>query len=271
MNIHASDLFKGAAWYYARYRAGYPAPLIARIVARFGLDGTGRLLDLGCGTGQLALPLAPYVAEVVGVDPEPEMLAEAALRAQAAGVTNATWLAGSSRDLPALAPRLRPLRLVTMGRSFQWMERDETLAALATLLAPDGGIVITGDGCGLLSDVEPWQQAVRQVIRRWLGEQRRAGSGVWAVPEERFEAALARSPFQHVESNYLRYRRETDIERIIGHLYSTSFCSPAVLGERRAGFERDLRQTLAAINPRGQFAEDVEVGTLFAWRVESRE
>ena len=46
--------------------------------ARFRLDGTGRLLDLGCGTGQLVIPLAAHVAEAVGMDPEPEMLVEAA-------------------------------------------------------------------------------------------------------------------------------------------------------------------------------------------------
>src|ERR1044071_349544 len=67
--------FKGTAWYYARSRPGYPAELIARLAERAGLDSTGRLLDLGCGTGPLAVPLAPYVDEVVAVDREPEMLA----------------------------------------------------------------------------------------------------------------------------------------------------------------------------------------------------
>ncbi|WP_353615266.1 MULTISPECIES: class I SAM-dependent methyltransferase [unclassified Mycobacterium] len=46
-----------------------------------GLDGAGRLLDLGCGTGQLALPLAGHVTEAVGVDPEADMLTEATRQA----------------------------------------------------------------------------------------------------------------------------------------------------------------------------------------------
>jgi SAM-dependent methyltransferase len=74
------DLFMGTAKYYARYRPGYPEPFFAHIVERFRLDGTGRLLDLGCGTGQLALPLAGRFQEVVGMDPEPEMLAAAGAR-----------------------------------------------------------------------------------------------------------------------------------------------------------------------------------------------
>ena len=81
-----TDLFTGAAWWYARYRPGYPAPFFRHLITRFGLDGTGRLLDLGCGTGQLRLPLAPQVADAVGVDPQLEMLAEAA-GARAAGST----------------------------------------------------------------------------------------------------------------------------------------------------------------------------------------
>ncbi|MGW5384901.1 class I SAM-dependent methyltransferase [Nocardia sp. NPDC003963] len=74
----AEELFAGTAWHYARYRPGYPESLFDDLIRRFRLDGTGRLLDLGCGTGQLTLPLAAHFAEAVGVDPEPEMLAEAA-------------------------------------------------------------------------------------------------------------------------------------------------------------------------------------------------
>ena len=93
-------LFTGTAWHYAQYRPGYPKPFFDSIVAQFALDGTDRLLDLGCGTGQLTLPLAEHVAEAVGMDPEPEMLTEAARQAQAPRVTNVTWAQGSSEDLP---------------------------------------------------------------------------------------------------------------------------------------------------------------------------
>jgi cyclopropane fatty-acyl-phospholipid synthase-like methyltransferase len=48
------------------------------------LDGTGRLIDVGCGPGSVALLLAPLFEEVVGVDPDTGMIAaaetEAALR-----------------------------------------------------------------------------------------------------------------------------------------------------------------------------------------------
>ncbi|MFI6173883.1 methyltransferase domain-containing protein [Nocardia sp. NPDC051052] len=114
-----SGLFTGTAWHYARYRPGYPRMFFDDLVQRFHLDGTGRLLDLGCGTGQLTLPLAEHVVEAVGMDPEPEMVVEAARQAQAAQITNATWVHGNSAGLPG---ELGRFRLVTMGRSFHWMD-----------------------------------------------------------------------------------------------------------------------------------------------------
>ena len=259
------DLFRGTAWYYARYRPGYPPAFFDHVVARFGLDGTVRLLDLGCGTGQLTLPLAWHMAEVVGMDPEPEMLAEAAAAARTAGVGNVTWLEGGSDDLERLRPRLGRFRLVTMGASFHWMDREATLRQLEELVLPGGGLVVTGSP-SLWTRANPWQRAVREVIQRWLGEQRRAGSGAYRDPPERHEVVLARSAFRRLEHYRLDYRAVRDIDWIVGNLYSTSFASPAVLGARRAGFERDLRATLEALSPDGQFEEEVALEAILAWK-----
>jgi len=49
-------LFQGAAAYYSRFRPEYPAASLDWIVSEFGLCGMGRLLDVGCGTGQASVP-----------------------------------------------------------------------------------------------------------------------------------------------------------------------------------------------------------------------
>ncbi|MEU2037075.1 class I SAM-dependent methyltransferase [Nocardia niwae] len=144
MSDAPDDLFAGTAWHYARYRPDYPRPFFDDLVRRLRLDGTGRLLDLGCGRGQLTVPLARYVAEAVGVAPEPAMLAEAARRAQAEGIGNVAWRQGSSADLPGGFGRFR---LVTMGRSFHWMDRGRVLAALSGVVDDDGAVVIANDSC----------------------------------------------------------------------------------------------------------------------------
>jgi hypothetical protein len=54
----AVDLYQGNPEYYDRYPLPYPEAMIEDLIARTGVSGQGRLLDLACGTGQLALPRA---------------------------------------------------------------------------------------------------------------------------------------------------------------------------------------------------------------------
>jgi hypothetical protein len=59
-----SDLYAGAAEYYERYRPSYPPQLLARLVEKVGVSGHGRLLDLACGTGQVAFGLCSHFEQV---------------------------------------------------------------------------------------------------------------------------------------------------------------------------------------------------------------
>jgi SAM-dependent methyltransferase len=77
------DLFRGKAEYYDRFRLSYPDALISDLVRRTGASGQGRLLDLACGTGQLAFALRSSFAEVWAVDQEPDMVAVVAVKAAA--------------------------------------------------------------------------------------------------------------------------------------------------------------------------------------------
>jgi trans-aconitate methyltransferase len=57
-----------------------------------GLDGSGRLLDVGCGPGSLTLLLAPWFEQASGVDADPDMLAEAERLAAQSRIGNIEWL-----------------------------------------------------------------------------------------------------------------------------------------------------------------------------------
>ena len=157
------------------------------------------MLDLGCGTGQLTLPLARHVAAAVGMDPEPEMLAEAAGQAEANGVTNVTWTQGSSADLPA---NLRRFRLVTMGRSFHWMDREQVLAVLDGMVDDEGGVVLANDSC-LVRPATAWQRAIQELQPRFVPSDFAIpdplpGRMQAAVDDRSHEEILARSPFPNV-------------------------------------------------------------------------
>src|SRR6266542_2968487 len=49
------DAFAGTATYYLRYRVPYPEALLLDLVERTGVTGEGRVLDLACGPGRVAL------------------------------------------------------------------------------------------------------------------------------------------------------------------------------------------------------------------------
>src|SRR3712207_2218170 len=93
-------LYRGSARFYERGRLPYPPGLADALAAALDLDGRGRLLDVGCGPGIVALRLAHLFEAVVGLDADAAMLAEAEQRASELGVTNASWVHARAEDLP---------------------------------------------------------------------------------------------------------------------------------------------------------------------------
>lgn len=106
------------------------------------MSGGHRLLDLGCGPGWLGIAFASFVGTVVAVDPEPTML-EAAYAAEAN--VRIELIEGSSYELGS---HLGMFQAVTIGRTFHWMDRTDTLRPLDALIDPDGALI-------LFSDVRP--------------------------------------------------------------------------------------------------------------------
>ncbi len=116
-------IYLGAAAHYRSGRPAYSPELEAVLAQEAGLDGNGRLLDVGCGPGVLTVRLAHLFAQAVGLDPDASMLAEGCRAAEEQRVLNIRWVQGLAEDLPAVAPG--PYRLVTFGQSFHWTdERD---------------------------------------------------------------------------------------------------------------------------------------------------
>jgi ubiquinone/menaquinone biosynthesis C-methylase UbiE len=243
--------YEGAAGYYSRYRPPYPAALVTVLRDAFRLDGKGRLLDLGCGPGSVAISIAHLFERVVAMDPEPDMLAEGRAVAGPAGIENIEWICGSSPQ--DLSPTLGTFRVVTMGESFHWMNRRRTLEALYDLVDIDGGVAVLGRGVPLpLPPMTSWRAAVCRVVWDYVGQIPLPWDHV-PPPEELHEAYLRRSRFvDQIEHSEL-FEVEWTVDSIIGNLYSMSFCNRKVLGERIEAFERDLRRTVLAVEPSGIF------------------
>ena len=82
--------------------------------------------------------------------------------------------------------------------------------------------------------------------RHWLGERRRAGSRYYTQPAECYETIIARSSFRNGDPLIINYERNWTIEQIVGFCYSTSYCSPPELGEKK----NTLKPTFAARSTR---------------------
>jgi SAM-dependent methyltransferase len=258
-------IYEGTAWYYSRFRPKYPPSLVRLLREHFRLDGTGRLLDLGCGPGPVAIALAHLFEEVIAVDPDDAMRAEGERIALERGITNIEWRFGGSKDL---SPALGQFRLVTMGNSFHWMDRARTLDALYNLVTDGGGIAVVGEGAPIPPPPPTrWRAAINTVLKRYLGERQLPWEHPGPLPEERHEAYIERSRFRNLISYQESFEVEWTVDSIIGNLYSMSFCSRRVLGDRVEAFERDVREAVLAAEPSGILqGEPPEFFAYMAWK-----
>ncbi len=256
-------LFADVAAAYARYRAEY-APEAFRVLRdRLALDGGQRALDLGAGTGKVALPLAPLVAEIVAVDPSASMLDELTRLAAAGGVTNIEAVLGDSRDLPALG--LGSFDLVTMGSSFHWMDRAAVLEVLDGMVRPGGAIALLGNRRG----ERGWHALTREVRRRFGGDGLETGSeGGFNVsaPQEDHEAILGRSPFSAVETWSVEWTAERTVEDAVELVLTYSINTPPVLGDRVAELRQALTDALGEVAVEGRIADRLTTLLLVATR-----
>lgn len=265
-------LYRGSAPYYVVGRLPYAPGLAAALAEALALDGRGRLLDVGCGPGVLALSLAPFFAETVGVDPDPEMLAEGARRAAIAGIGNARWLLARAEELPGGLGRFR---VASFGQSFHWMERELVAAAMLTRLEPGGAFVHVSDVKEVVTDPgelphpEPPYPGIRSLIQRYLGPVPRAGQGFLRFGSPSGEADILRTA-GYLEQQRLRIPAGEPLARspddLLAWVYSLSGSAPHLFGDAREQFERDLRRLLHEASPSGRFSEQPPDTEVFIWR-----
>ncbi|MGW0535312.1 class I SAM-dependent methyltransferase [Streptomyces sp. NPDC003032] len=267
-------LFAGSAPYYHRGRLPYAPGLVDALADVLRLDGGGRLLDVGCGPGTLALILAPLFGEVVGVDPDREMIAEARRRSAEQRVTGRTrWLPARAEELPAGLGRFT---VAVFAQSFHWMDRDLVAATTRDMLEPGGALVHLSDlkteprpAAGLPYPAVPYA-AIEDLVRRYLGPTRRAGRGVLTQGTPSGEAAiLTRAGFTGPQRLVVAGGQalERTYDDVVAWVFSMSSSAPHLFGSRRAAFETALRQLLRGASPSSRFSERGPSTEVLVWRV----
>jgi SAM-dependent methyltransferase len=245
------------AGFYHQYRRGYPPPVIDTLVGTFNLTSDDIVIDLGCGTGQLALPLAGKVRAVAAVDPEPDMLARARRAAAGQHVTNVSWLLGADTDMPALAGLLGGQRAgaVTIGQALHWMRYAELFPALVPQLRPGGGVAVITNGRPLWLHDSAWSRALRGFLEQWLDTKLTRACGTDEASQQRYRDAMTAAGFDVTETRF-DYTDDLDLDHLVGSLYSAMPLPPP---DQRPGFTEQVRRALA---PQERFSEPVRVRML---------
>jgi SAM-dependent methyltransferase len=252
--------FRTAAPHYLRGRPAYAPALIRRVTQLCGLTNADRVLDLGCGPGQLALTFAPLAGRVVGLDPEPEMLRLAREEAARAGLA-IDFREGSSESL---GPDLGMFRVAVIGRAFHWMDRPETLRRLDQLIEPGGAVVLFGDDHPDVPD-NRWLAAFKAVIDRYASNDA-ARAERKAPGWLRHEAVLLDSPFPSLERVGFIERRQTPVEGLVERALSLSSVSREGLGGQADELAREVGEAVAAFAKDGAVTEVGESQALLARR-----
>jgi SAM-dependent methyltransferase len=247
---------EGFAPLYDRHRPRTPRILVELLCRYARAERPSLVVDLGAGTGLSTRAWAGVAQRVVGVEPNPAMIAAAA---PADGVeyvpafADHTGLAAASADI------------VTCSQSFHWMDPEPTLAEVARILR--GGGVFAAYDYDWPPVVEPeldeafWAyQGRRAEARERRGITR--GGDVWSK-EQHLARMRASGHFRYCRELVLHSEERGGVERIVG--FARSIGLPYADASEQE-LERELRiDELEAVARR--VLGEREVPMLFGYRV----
>jgi cyclopropane fatty-acyl-phospholipid synthase-like methyltransferase len=237
---------------YEELRTPYPPSFFREVVQRLALGKQHALIDLGTGPGLLALGFAPYVGRIVGVDPEPAMLAAAKKAAEHASQAF-TLIEGKAEDLPDGVGRFD---VVTIGRALHWMDREATLARLERLVAPEGVILV----CASFSATDgrnPWLDDYNTARHAWSEESLWSASGSGGRTHRDLVGFFQGTRFHAADVIRVETKHEISVRDLARRVLTFSSSSPDVVGVKVEAMLRDVEQRLLPLSRDGCITEIV--------------
>lgn len=206
---------------------------------------TERLLDLGCGEGKVARPLARVFQEVVAVDPSQNMIA-LGQSLKGGDQQNIQWVAAAAED----ASLTGQFDVVTFASSIHWMDPEVLFGKLRDHLTSDHILaIISGD----TPHDPPWKKGWQQFLEKWvpIATGRPFGSHEWRNSRAKHLKYL--DVIQSYEFRSEPFRQSIDDYIACQHSRDT-FAVPR-LGERLAEFRKDVRHLLEPYADRNNVVE----------------
>lgn len=214
---------------YERYRPDYPSAAIAWVVG----SPSKRVIDIGCGPGNLTMRLNVFGHDVVGVDPSAAMLTGA--RKKGLRVVRGT--------VEALPFRHASVDVVTAATAFHWFDHERAVPEMRRVLR-DGGRV------GLVSNIRdetvPWVESLSEIIGSESAMAATLG-GAEGMPAEFKMTLEAGGMFKSMEHEVFDFEQELTEEALVGLVASRSYV--AILPEDERGPLLAAVRTLCETHP----------------------
>lgn len=226
-------------WENARTLGRRDVPFWQRLAAAAG----GPVLELGCGTGRIAMPLARAGVDLVGIDRSAPMLARATRRLRRSRLTGRLrLLRGDIRFLPFKSARRQGFAMVMAPYGvLQSLLRERDLACAlesARRVLRRGGTF----GLELVADLPAWQEYRKRVsLSGW--RRRRGGAHVTLVETVRQDRRRRLTIFDQEFTERTGRRRTTrrfaltfrtlSVPQMTRRLEQAGFQVTAVLGDYR--------------------------------------
>jgi SAM-dependent methyltransferase len=242
--------FATTAEFYEQYRPPYPAEFFRTVAGKLKLDKRHALIDLGTGPGVLALGFAPHVGRVVGVDPEPAMLAAARAAAARAGI-DVSFIEGKAEDLAA---EIGSFDVVTIGRALHWMDHKALGPVFARLVAPGGAIVICAS-FSARNGSNPWLEDYDTARRRWSDEKLLSGSRKGEHAHRNPDDVLGPLGFAVAETIRVEATHEVSTADLARRVLTFSSSSPAALDDKVDAMLADIEARLLPFSRNGVLNE----------------
>jgi SAM-dependent methyltransferase len=215
-------------------RPPYPHQLFTILLGLIH-DESPMILDLGCGTGDIARHLAPHVAHVDAVDPSRAMIARG--QALPGGQhSNIGWIVSTAEDFAYATT----YALAVTAESLHWMDWYAVLPRIRRSLATHGRLAIVL-GRGFRN--EPWAEEVGQLIARYSTNREYEPYNLLTELAKRSlflpEHAIQTQPIEFTQS----------VDDYIESFHSRNGLSRERMGPNAAAFDDQLKAIIAQYQP----------------------
>jgi len=213
-------------WENARTMGRADVPFWMGLARRAG----GPVLELGCGTGRVLVPLARAGVPMIGIDRSDRMLARARARLARGRTADSTWLVrGDIRALPFRPAGGFPLVIAPYGILQSLVRESDLAAALASVAAVTrrGGLF----GIDLVPDLPAWDEYERQL--RLHGPRASGGGSVMLLETVRQDRARRLTVF---EQEYVERRGSRAARRRFSLVFRTLSVPQMSRRLEKAGF-----------------------------------